>query len=195
MSVGLPRPRSRVKPPFLIGRRVHLRPVELADAKGAYGSWLSDPDTTRFLETGRFPVTRKALSDTIRSIARDPNTLFLAIVQRRTRLHLGNVKLGPIDWVHRHAPLGLMIGDARFRGQGYGREAVELVLQHAFERMNLHKISLGVYADHEAAVKLYRRLGFKVEGRLRQHLFREGRYHDKLVMGLLRDEHRGARTR
>lgn len=175
-------------PPFLVGKQVRLRPVEMADAKGAYWRWLNDPETTRFLEVGQFPITRKALEETVRAIRHDSRTVFLAIMLQRTNVHVGNLKLGPIDWVHRHAPLGLIIGDKRFRGKGHGREAIELALQYAFGRLNLNKVTLGVSVDHKTAVHLYQRVGFKIEGRLRQHLFREGAYHDKFVMGLLRDE-------
>jgi len=73
-------------------------------------------------------------------------------------------------------------------GHGYAREAAELVLAYGFRHLNLHKITLGVYAEHAAAVALYQRAGFRIEGTLREHLFRDGAFRDKLVTGILRSE-------
>ena len=186
-------PRRPIQPsqrqPFLRGERVDLRPLQTEDVDGPYHGWLNDYKVTRFLETGAFPTTRAALEQYVRSTAQHPDNVMLAIVDRATNAHIGNIKLGPIHPLHRRADVGIIIGDARFRGKGYGRDAMELMLVYGFERLNLHKITLGVYADHEAAVKLYQQLGFSIEGTLKEHLFRDGQFRDKYVMGLLREQY------
>ena len=174
--------------PFLVGEQVYLRPLEAADVAGPYTAWLNDYEVTRFLETGSYPSTPDTVARYVEQITSTADHVFLAIVERDTDVHVGNVKLGPIHRVHRRADMGIMIGDRTRWGRGYGREAVALIVAYGFERLNLHKIGLGVHADHDDAVRLYESLGFQVEGRLRQHLFRDGTYHDKLVMGVLREE-------
>ena len=174
--------------PFLVGEHVYLRPLEAGDVAGAYAAWLNDYEVTRFLETGSYPSTPGTVATYVEQLTSTPDNVFLAIVEKGTDLHVGNVKLGPIHRVHRRADMGIMIGDRTRWGRGYGREAVALIVAYGFDRLNLHKIGLGVHADHEEAVRLYESLGFQVEGRLRGHLFRDGGYHDKLVMGVLREE-------
>lgn len=175
--------------PFLIGHKIYLRPLEPSDLEGAYLDWLNDYEVTRFLETGRFPATTDLLQQYVEHVARAPENVMLAIVEKATGTHVGNIKLGPIQWIHRRADLGLMVGDKTRWGHGYGREAVELMLGYAFERLNLNKITLGVFTDNAPALNLYEAIGFKVEGALRRHLFRDGEYRDKLVMGIFRDEY------
>lgn len=175
--------------PFLAGERLYLRPLEPADLDGPYADWLNDYEVTRFLETGSAPTTPASLARYYETVALDPNTVLLAIVDRETDAHIGNIKLGPIHRLHRHADLGILIGAKEMWGKGYAGEAVALMLAYGFRRLNLHKITLGVYADHPAAIRVYERAGFTIEGRLRGELFRDGGFHDKVVMGILRSEY------
>lgn len=176
--------------PFLVGEWIYLRPLEPADVTEAYVGWLNDSDVTRFMQTGAFPTMRHSLRQYVKRLGKSSDTVMLAMVERGTGRHVGNVKLGPIHQIHHRADLGIMIGEKTRWGRGYGREAVGLMLGYAFERLNLHKVTLGVEAGHKPAVRLYEELGFKIEGVQRQHIFRNGRYRDNLVMGLLRSEYR-----
>ena len=180
--------------PFLVGDSVYLRPLEAADLEGPYLSWLNDPEVTRFMESGAFPTTLSALRRYAENVADAPDTVMLAIIEKTTDTHVGNIKPGPIHWIHRRADLGIMIGERARWGRGYGREAVRLVLAYGFDRLNLNKITLGVDADHGRAVRLYEGLGFKVEGTEREHRFRDGAYHDNVLMAILRADHGRAGT-
>lgn len=175
--------------PFLIGDRIYLRPLEPGDANDAYVNWLNDPAVTRFMQTGAFPTTKESLRRYVQQAAQFPGTVLLAVVEKDTDRHVGNIKLGPIHQIHHRAELGIMIGDKARWGRGYGREAMRLVLGYAFDRLNLHKVTLGVEAGHGTALRLYRGLGFAVEGTQRQQLFRDGRYRDNLLLGLLRRDY------
>jgi RimJ/RimL family protein N-acetyltransferase len=176
--------------PFLVGDKVVLRPLEGADLEGPYLEWLNDYDVTRFLETGTMPVTRAALQRYVDTATHAREVVMLAIVEKDSGVHVGNVKLAGIHPVHRRADLGIMLGDKQRWGRGYGREAVALMLGYGFERLNLNKIYLGVDVDNVAAVKVYEQLGFKIEGTQRQHQFRDGAYRDRHLMGILREDYR-----
>jgi len=102
--------------------------------------------------------------------------------------HIGNIYLREIDWVSRTAKLEVFIGNAENRGRGFGEEAVRQVLEYAFDTLGLRRVYLTVLAFNEAATTLYKKCGFREEGRLRQHVFKQGKYEDLLVMGVLRDE-------
>jgi len=184
--------RRRARPhPFLPGDKIVLRPLQASDLTGAYLDWLNDYEVTRFLETGKKPATLASLRRYVEAMTQAPDTVMLAITEKRSGVHVGNVKLGGIHPVHRRADLGIMLGDKRRWGRGYGREAVALILAYGFDRLNLNKIYLGVDAENSAAVRVYEQLGFKIEGTLRQHLFRDGAYRDQHVMSVLREDYGG----
>ncbi len=89
---------------------------------------------------------------------------------------------------NRHASLGIFIGDTSAWGRGHGREAMSLMLDHAFETLNLNRVWLHVYEYNERAIRLYTRLGFTTEGVLRQDRYHGGRSWDTLTLGILREE-------
>jgi ribosomal-protein-alanine N-acetyltransferase len=176
------------KTAFLRGAKIDLRPLERADLNQTYLGWLNDPEVTRYMETGTFPSSMQELEKFYEGVTESKNQVMFAIADRKSRRHIGNIKLGPINWVHRNAILGIMIGEKSLWGKGLGEEATRLMADYAFQRLNLNRITLGVFAEHKSAVLCYEKLGFRVEGRIRQDFFLEGEYKDRLWMGLLRSE-------
>jgi RimJ/RimL family protein N-acetyltransferase len=87
--------------------------------------------------------------------------------------------------VHRSAMMGLRIGDAADRGQGYGRDALELAVNFCWNHLNLSRIGLVVFSVNERAIKLYKAFGFQEEGLLKRSVFIDGRYIDVVLMGLM----------
>lgn len=181
------------KTAFAEGPHVILRPLERTDLNERYLGWLNDPEVTRYTETGIFPSTAEDLENFYRSVTGSKNDVILAVVDKESGRHIGNVKLGPIHWIHRSATFGILIGEKEFWGKGAGEEATRLIVEYGFQRLNLRRIDLGVFAEHEAAVRCYEKVGFKVEGRMREDLFQGGQYKDRLWMGLLRSEYKARR--
>src|SRR5262249_50692365 len=107
-------------------------------------------------------------------------------------LLIGAAGLHDIDLRNRHAWFGITIGDKSAWGKGHGTEATRLILELAFGTLNLNRVFLHVYEYNERARHVYEQIGFRVEGRLRQDVFHAGRYWDTIVMGILREEWRGA---
>lgn len=165
---------------------MYLRPLYKKDINARYLSWLNDRRVTRYMETGAFPVTKMELEEFYQKITKSRSNVIFAIIRKKNNLHIGNIKLGNINWVHRFADLGIMIGEKRYLAKGYGQEACRLILEYAFNGLNLNKVILGVYADHKLAIKTYKKVGFRIEGRIRRMLNLDGRYVDKIIMGILR---------
>jgi len=101
---------------------------------------------------------------------------------------IGQCGLFQFDHVARTCALGITIGDKALWGKGYGREAVRLLLDHAFRLRNFRKVWLTVWGNNERAIRSYRACGFVEEGRLREHVWSNGAYHDLIYMGVLRDD-------
>jgi RimJ/RimL family protein N-acetyltransferase len=99
-----------------------------------------------------------------------------------------------LDLVHSEAWVGIGIGEREYWGKGYGTDAMRLILQYAFMELNLQRVSLGLHAYNERALKSYEKVGFRLEGRTRSDQLREGMRTDTLWMGILRDEWLGLDT-
>lgn len=102
---------------------------------------------------------------------------------------VGAVYLLGIDWVHRHGEFSIWIGATAQQRKGAGEAGTRGMLAHAFDDLNLQRVHLSVLARNEPAIRLYRKVGFSEEGRLRNAVFKAGRYEDMLMMALLRGEY------
>ena len=173
---------------FLRSKRLILRPLQEKDINQRYLSWLNDREVIRHLESIVFPATMFYLRRFYNRISKSKSDIMFTIVDRKKHVHIGNIKLGNINWVHRYADLGIMIGDKQYWGKGYGTEACRLLLGYAFCGLELNKVFLGVSADHRFAIKAYKKAGFKIEGRLKKMIHYSGKYVDKILMGILRED-------
>jgi RimJ/RimL family protein N-acetyltransferase len=162
--------------------------VEESDVCEDYLNWLNDHEVTRHLETGFFPSTPTSVQNYLKRFQGSTTDLAFAIIDRPTEQHIGNVTLNRIHWVHRTADTGLMIGRKEFWGKGYAFEAWSLVIDYAFNRLGLRKIIAGARAENLASLTVLKKLGFKVEGVLRQEFVADGKYCDGIRMGMFRDE-------
>lgn len=172
----------------MVGGKLYLRPLLKSDITERYLSWLNDAEVTRYIETGLFPVTEKDLEEFYKKILVSKTDIMFAIIDKKHDLHIGNIKLGGINWVHRFADVGIIIGDKAYRGRGYGEEALRLLLGYAFNRLNLNKVILGAYATNLAALKSFKKVGFTIEGRIKKLFCNDGKYVDHVLMGILHSE-------
>ncbi len=176
-----------MKNPFLVGTNVYLRPLDRGDAP-AFVTWLNDPDLRRNLLASR-PMTLRAEEEFIDALATgDRITLGLAL-RDGDRL-IGGTGLHDIEPRCRRATFGILIGPPEERGKGHGTEATRLMVGYAFDTLNLNKVCLQVYEYNPGGVRAYEKVGFRREGVLRQDTYRDGRYWDTIVMGILREEWR-----
>ncbi len=90
--------------------------------------------------------------------------------------------------------MGIGIGERDYWGRGYGTDAMQVLLRYAFDELNLHRVSLGVFEYNTRAIRAYEKAGFVVEGRGPQELHRDGRRWDMIFMGILREEWQRARA-
>jgi RimJ/RimL family protein N-acetyltransferase len=161
---------------------------------GAFGSeevertleWVNDDEVTRYTGTSSpiSAVEHKAYWE--REIKNQRRRTF-AIMTSDGR-HIGNVGLRDIDWTARNAELYVYIGVAEYREKGYGSEAIEALVEFAFERLNLHRVFVRVFEYNERGMKSFKKCGFVEEGVLKEQVFRDGKYHDATVLGIIRKE-------
>jgi len=175
---------------MIIGERIRLRAIERDDIP-RFVDWLNDPEVIAGLLIN-LPMSNWDETRWFEKLAERPaEERPLALDARlpdASWKHIGNVGLHQIEWVNRSAEFGILIGEKSFWDHGYGTEATLLTLKHGFETINLNRIYLHVFETNLRAVHVYTKIGFVPEGRLRQTLFRNGRYIDTHVMSVLRSE-------
>lgn len=167
------------------GKKVNLRPFQMKDAKKTL-AWRND-SSIRFLAMMHpYPVTKEMEHDWLQGILRDTSNKCVTFAIETAANHklIGNFQLRDIQWIHRRAWLGIVIGDSIERGKGYGKEAMILGLEYAFRTLNLNKISLEVINYNKGAIRIYERMGFRKEGILKKHYFSDNSYHDVWIYSL-----------
>jgi [ribosomal protein S5]-alanine N-acetyltransferase len=171
----------------LDGDSYSLRTMSVEDASERYVAWLNDPLVTRHLET-RFQVHSK--EDVRRYIKGFDNVgkYLFGIHALADGEHIGTCTLNKIDLNHGTAHYGIMVGDRDYWGRGVVMEAVPLLLDFAFDELELRKITAGTYANNIATVINLKKLGLTQEGRLRAQLRDGDEYVDEIRFGILKSE-------
>jgi RimJ/RimL family protein N-acetyltransferase len=172
--------------PFLIGPRLYLRAVELADAERLI-PWVTHPQVRPFLRRTH-PLNLLQEEAFIREVLSSEGTTVFVIVEQEGDRPVGVCGLHPTHTPAHTAGLGISIGEPDAWGRGLGREACRLLLGYAFEELNLHRVELEVYANNPRALACYLKVGFLEEGRRREAHFTEGGYVDAIQMGVLATE-------
>jgi len=142
--------------------RMVLREIDPGtDDLGVYLNWLRDTQNNSFIQSARTDFVLAELVHFVESINSDDNALLFGMFLNQISAEfIGTLKVEPIDYLKRTAWVGIMIGNPEFRGRGYGREAMEEVLNYLFNSLKLDEVFLGVDLKNFDAVSLYRTLGF-----------------------------------
>ncbi len=174
--------------PFIVGDKIYLRPLEMEDID-SFILWLNDQDVRQYLER-MSPLNRIREKEFVENLYKDDRDIVLGIALKENDHLIGNIGLHKVSSPYRRASLGIFIGDKSCWSKGYGTEALRLMLRHGFDQLNLHRIFLTVLSFNARAIRAYEKVGFKKEGALRDHIYRNGTYYDVHYMGILEDEWR-----
>ncbi|MGI6546632.1 MAG: GNAT family N-acetyltransferase [Fastidiosipilaceae bacterium] len=172
----------------LQGERLKLRMFEEADIP--YVSPLFDElDVLQFyLPTLVRPYSEAQLSEMLKDW-HDENTYFLfSIVHHVTNQVKGLVNLDGVSWSNRHTEIGIGISDLKERGKGYAPEALRLLIDYCFDQMGMHRVFARIIEGNEPSIRLFEKLGFKREGQMREHVFRDGGWRDMYIYAVLDSE-------
>ncbi len=174
-----------MKNPFLVGSTIYLRSIDESDLTPRYREWFNDAEVCQFNSHHRFPNYDENMRDYFESTIKSRDNLILAICDKSNDLHLGNVSLQDIDALNQSAEFAILIGDKTYWGKGVGKEATQLIVEHGFKQLNLHRIYCGTAEDNMGMQNLALAMGFKEEGRFRHALYKDGKFKDTLHYGLL----------
>ena len=174
---------------MLEGKRIKLRPVKEKDIN-LFLKWFNDPEITQYL-TAVFPVTRRAEErwfEELGDFNKSKKVVFSIELIDEQRL-IGNCALNSVDLRNQTAEAGIMIGDKKCWSKGYGTEVFQLLLDYGFNQLNLNRVGSAALSFNEKSIGLHKKFGFKKEGVKRKAWFRNGKFNDEIVFGLIREEY------
>lgn len=167
----------------ILGKKTILRKLEKRDLKKSL-SWLKDPSVNMYLSQNFRGYDEKKEQKWFEFIKGSNNDIVFAIEDIKTKLHIGNCALHKIDWENSSCEMGIMIGDKDYRDKGYGSDALKSIIKFSQSDLKLKNIVLNVYSYNKRAIKVYKKLGFKITQIQNKDHFYDGKFWDTLVMEL-----------
>jgi RimJ/RimL family protein N-acetyltransferase len=171
-------------PDVLTGDDVVLRRHVPSNLR-AFQRWYTDPEVVRLTRYQDSPMRPDEIERFFAARALGSDSLAMAIHRRDDDRLIGTCALSQLDADNGSALFHITIGEKDAWGHGFGTEATRLMIDHAFGGLGLHRVGLTVFAFNERAIRSYRSVGFVVEGRAREAIWREGRWWDEISMSIL----------
>ncbi len=176
-------------PASLEGRLVVLR-RHVPENLVSFRRWYADPEIARLARYQDGPMRVEEVDRFFQARAVGPESLAMAIHVRGTERLIGTCALSQLDGDNGSALYHITIGERDAWGHGYGTEATQLMVDHAFRTLGIHRIALSVFEFNERALRSYATCGFVTEGRAREAIWRDGRWWDEVSMSILEPEWR-----
>ena len=167
---------------MLKSKRINLRPIENKDLN----KWKNDYEIFKYLGGGFQPQSINEQEKYISNLINNSGASKRFIIDNGEAI--GMVGLYDINFINRNCDLGIYIGEKSEQGKGYAKETMDLILDFAFNNLNLKKIKLNVVNANNKAINLYNSLGFKEVGILKEERFINGKFEDVKIMELIKDE-------
>lgn len=167
--------------------RIYLRALEADDYKTSV-NWRNDSEISNLVGGPKYFVSSEREREWVRNAIFDNSKLVLAICIKGTNKYIGNIMLEDIDYVNRSAHVPVFIGDKTEWNKGYATEARMLMLEYAFHQRGLQRIVAYVLESNIASLKMHEKCGYKVEGVLRHSVYKNGVFHNQVMLSILRDE-------
>jgi len=168
--------------------RLIYRILSVDDVTQRYVDWLNDPEVNRYLETRHCEQTKgSCISYVAEMMSSSADNLF-GIYLRESGQHIGNTKLGFVNWHHKRADLALFIGEKDCWGKGLATETIKAITSWGFSELKLEKIEAGCYEPNRGSLKAFLKCGYQVEGHLRKSILLDGLRIDSFWLGICSNE-------
>lgn len=176
---------------YLETERLFLEPMQEKDFQEIKKAFASEERIKHYL-----PGAFRYYNDTqLKALLEDWNdeasSFLYSLKEKSSKKMIGLINLDEVSYLMRRYEMGVLLLDKNFEGKGYAREACQKILSHMFVQYQMHRVSVKVMQGNEASIKLFKNLGFKEEGRLRDFVWRDGKYLDMLLLSLLEQEWKG----
>ncbi len=175
---------------MLIGKNIILRPLKMGDIEKTH-EWRNNLEFIKLTQGVRFPKTLEIDKEWFDNALNDKSNrnIYFGIDEIESNDFIGIIQLNNIDYISGTAIWGFIIGEKSKQGKGYSVEAPTLMFDYAFNYLNLRKIFGYPIAFNISTIRMHEKIGnFKEEGRLMQHVFYNGEYHDIIILSLFKED-------
>lgn len=159
----------------IIGSNIDLVPFSKIFISNDYLNWMKDKDITMFIVKQDDKISLDDIHSFVEKMIHSKSDYFFAIIYKKTKKHIGNVRLGPIDLNSMKSKFGILIGDKNFHNCGVATETLELIKNFGFNYLKLEQIRFGVVKEHRAAMRLYAKSHFTCLGETNETLKKNGK--------------------
>jgi len=173
---------------FLIGKKIYLRALEEDDLKNLV-TWLNDAKVTYYLQQAERPPTINYLKKMYDVEGKNEKDIVFAIIDKKTNKHVGWTGLFEISYISKHGEFRVFIGEKSFWKKGIATEALKLLIEYGFNKLNLHRIFAGTNIESKAVQAMFTKLFMIKEGVFKESLYRNGKYYDTIHFGILKKEY------
>ncbi len=167
--------------------RIYLRALEVDDYKTSV-KWRNDVEIGNLVGGPKYFVSSEREKEWVHNAIFDNSKLVLAICLKKNDKYIGNIMLEDIDYINRSAHVPVFIGDKSEWNKGYATEARMLMLEYAFHQRGMQRIVAYVLEGNVASLKMHEKCGYKIEGVLRNAVYKNGEFHNQVVLSILRNE-------
>ena len=144
-------------------KRIMLVPFKDSDVTNEYVEWMNDENITQYILKANQKFNKKKLRQFIKDLDNSNCDIFYRILLKESNSHIGNIRLGPINFKQRYSKFGILIGNVNYHRKGYAKEAIEMIIKFCFEELNLKLFQFECVCNNVAAMNLYKSMGFNMQ--------------------------------
>ncbi len=169
------------------GRKTVLRAMELSDCE-MVKDMFNDPEMENLVVGWSYPISSYAQQKWFENHYNDQNS-FRFVIETKEDGAVGIATLTNIDWKNKRATHGIKLANKERRTKGIGTDAVMAIMRYAFDELGLHRLDGSWFDDNEASKHLYEKCGWTAEGVRREFIYKNGKYRDLVVVGVLASDY------
>jgi RimJ/RimL family protein N-acetyltransferase len=167
---------------------IELKPLKVQDVQYFY-SWINDDEVIKYsLSVFQNMETKEEVDSWFKKLLDNRDDLQLGIYDKSSKKLIGYAGISNISKLNKSGEYFIFIGGKTQWGKGISTEVTKQILEVGFNKLGLNRIMLTVSEPNIGGVKSYLKVGFKQEGILRKASFRDGQFHNKIVMSVLKSE-------
>lgn len=166
---------------LVVSDSCQLRILSVDDVSDEYVAWMNDYEVVKYTEQRFSPHSREDVKTFVAEKFRSPSDILFGIFFENQ--HIGNIKLGPINWKHETGEVSYFIGNKDFWGKGLATSVVRSVVEFALDRLDLKKINAGYYENNVGSARVLEKCGFLVEGVRKKNVIFEGERVSLIIVG------------
>ena len=168
--------------PIIVGDSIYLKELTEADVDINYVNWMNDYDVVKFTESKNVIHTLTSIRTFVENCTTSESDILFGIFWKENDKHIGNIKLGSINFIHKHADIGLIIGLKEYWGQHVASNAISLVTAYAFNNLDMHKVYAGIYACNTGSKNAFVNAGYHLAYIKKEEVFFHNDWIDCIFM-------------